>query len=208
MLNGRKFALPLVSAGFVSAVLTSLLLSILIFITPSSSAQLPPLPSLHDDGTIISVTPTPPTNIPLPTVEITSPHDGQQVPVGGLTIKGMSSDDEESVCQVYADVNDITPMRNVTGIGPGVGVDDDFSRWIFTYKDDYQLITQGANELTAKISCFAAGNPIPLSEWHTINVTGVNEGKIVAIPAEEQGEQATDSDGDEGEELEEEEEEE
>ena len=64
-----------------------------------------------------------------------------------------------------------------------------FSKWTFTYSQDYQLIKQGENELTAKISCFDNGdsdlNPFPapgaqtpsssspLSEWHTVNVTGV-----------------------------------
>ena len=54
----------------------------------------------------------------LPTVQITSIQDGQQVPPGELTIQGISSDDEEADCQVYADVNDVTPMRNVTAAGP------------------------------------------------------------------------------------------
>jgi hypothetical protein len=35
----------------------------------------------------------------LPTVQITSPQDGQQVPLGELTIQGISSDDEETDCQ-------------------------------------------------------------------------------------------------------------
>ena len=53
----------------------------------------------------------------LPTIQITSHQDGQQVPPGELTIQGISSDDEETNCQVYADINDITPMRNVTAAG-------------------------------------------------------------------------------------------
>ena len=50
-----------------------------------------------------------------PTLEITSPQDGQRLPVGEWTIQGTSSDNIESNCQVYADVNDITPMQNATG---------------------------------------------------------------------------------------------
>ena len=52
---------------------------------------------------------------------------------------------------------------------------EDFSKWTFTYTDQYQLIKEGANELTAKISCFGVNPPTgtPLSEWHTVNVTGV-----------------------------------
>lgn len=120
----------------------------------------------------------------LPTIQITSPQDDQQVPPGELTIQGISSDNEETECQVFADVNDITPMRNVTSVGSS-GQDNDFSKWTFTYTQNYQLIKPGENELTAKIRCleddssadsFPTGNPVAsnasLSEWHTINVTG------------------------------------
>ena len=75
-------------------------------------------------------------------------------------------------------------MRNVTAVGSS-GQDNDFSKWTFIYTQNYQLIKPGENELTAKITCldggnsgdsFPTGNPVasnaPLSEWHTINVTG------------------------------------
>jgi hypothetical protein len=52
--------------------------------------------------------------IPPRLLEIISIHDGQQVPAGELTIEGISSDDEETDCQVYADVNDITPLQKAT----------------------------------------------------------------------------------------------
>ena len=120
-----------------------------------------------------------------PTIQIVSPHDSQLVPPGELAIQGISSDNEETICQVYADVNDITPMPRVTAAGDS-GEALDFSKWTFTYTQDYQLIKEGENELTAKISCFDDGaldlNPFPtstaasdspLSEWHTINVTAL-----------------------------------
>jgi hypothetical protein len=66
----------------------------------------------------------------IPTIQITSPQDGQQVQPGELSIQGISSDDEETDCQVYADVNDITPMRNVTATGDSEE-DNDFSQWDF-----------------------------------------------------------------------------
>jgi len=134
-------------------------------------------------------TPSSPTGTGLPTIQITSVQDGQQVPPGELTIQGISSDTEDTDCEVSADINDITPMRNVTASGES-GDDEDFSTWTFTYTQDYQLISQGQNELTAKISCFndeeldlnsvpsgpGAATPAtsnPLNEWHTVNVTGV-----------------------------------
>lgn len=71
-------------------------------------------------------------------------------------------------------------------------------RWSFTYTEDYQLIKEGSNELTAKISCYAVNNPTPLSEWHTVNVTGVAAGQPIASPTEE--EPVPDTNEDEGEE--------
>ena len=157
--------------------------------------------SIYSNSPVVAQTPeslsssTSPTG--LPTIQITSPQDGQQVPPGELAIQGISSDDEETDCQVYADVNDITPMRNVTASGPSEE-DNDFSQWTFTYTQDYQLIKQGENELTAKITCSDDGefdlNPFPaagaqttsssspLSEWHTINVTGVAGASSAPLP--------------------------
>jgi hypothetical protein len=150
----------------------------------------------------------------LPTIQITSPQDGQQVPPGELSIQGISSDDEETDCQVYADVNDITPMRNVTAAGDS-DEDNDFSKWTFKYTQDYQLIKQGENELTAKISCSDNGdfdlNPFPttgaqatsssspLSEWHTVNVTAVQGAAAVpsSSPSSSDTEEIDETDNDE-----------
>jgi hypothetical protein len=135
-------------------------------------------------------TPSPPTTgTGLPTIQITSVQEGQQVPPGELTIQGVSSDTEDTDCEVFADANDVTPMQNVTAAGGG-GDDEDFSTWTFTYTEDYQTISPGQNELTAKITCLPDGeldldsSPAgldtgtavaggPLNEWHTVNVTGV-----------------------------------
>jgi hypothetical protein len=162
-------------------------------------AQVPPVPTSPeiDDETIAGIQPpttdssqsqlpqsatSPNTSIPpTPTIQITSHQDGSQVPVGELTLQGTSSDNQESNCQVYADVNDISPLQNATAAG--TNGDNDYSQWTFTYTQDYQLIVQGVNELTAKISCLDNVTAAPLSEWHSVNVTGVGGGAITPAPA-------------------------
>jgi hypothetical protein len=199
-LYSRKLFHPSVVAGFLATVL---LLSFMSVGNRAVFAQIPSIPSLpteedEDDTTADSdsqqslvtdslQSASNATNIPPPTIEITSLQEGERVPVGELTIEGVSSDDQESDCQVYADVNDVTPMRNVTAVDLGGGGDDDFSRWTFTYSEDYQLIKEGVNELTAKISCFGDGST-PVSEWHSINVTGGAAGSDTVSNTEDQTE--------------------
>jgi hypothetical protein len=163
--------------------LAALILTETLTTSKTALGQVPPEPSVPGGDPItdnqlpnIGDQPEPtqsatPTNLSSPTIQITSHEDGTQVPPGELTIRGTSSDNEESNCQVYADVNDITPLQNATAAGSsGIG---DYSQWTFTYTQSYQFITEGANELTAKISCFDSAATTPLSEWHSVNVTGV-----------------------------------
>ena len=49
----------------------------------------------------------------VPTVKITSPTKGQQVPAEELIMTGTSSDDAISDCTVYTDWNDLKPMQKV-----------------------------------------------------------------------------------------------
>ena len=102
-------------------------------------------------------------------LKITSHEQGQEVPVGELTISGTSTDNATSDCIVYADVNDIKPFQNATATGPGGA--NDYSNWTFTYTDNYQLITNGTNELTAKLSCVSS--PTNLTKWSSVIVVGV-----------------------------------
>jgi hypothetical protein len=165
-----------------------LVLSLIISLTTPISAQISPPSS--DNATEIqsmqSATPQP-TDTQQPTIEITSHQDGDEIQVGELTIQGISSDDEENNCQVYADVNDVKPLQNATAAG--IGGKNDFSRWTFTYTQDYQLIEEGVNELTSKISCFSSESPTatPLSKWHSVNVTGVKSS--IAGGGQEKGQQ-------------------
>src|SRR5919107_663288 len=102
-------------------------------------------------------------------IRITSHIPGQQVPVGQLTISGISTDNQTTDCQVSVDVNDIKPLQNATATGPG-GVND-YSTWQFTYTEDYQLIEEGVNELTSKLTCIS--NPPNIARYYSVNVIGV-----------------------------------
>ena len=181
VLYTRKFFYPSVVVGLIAVIL----LSVVSVTTTAVVAQIPTMPSLptedddeNDNQELSSTDNLTPTinssSIPPPTIAITSLEDGQEVPVGELTIEGTSSDNADSDCLVYADVNDIAPLQNATATG--TNGEDDYSQWTFVYTEDYQSITEGANELTAKISCFSGENSTPVSEWHSVNVTGVATG--------------------------------
>ena len=102
-------------------------------------------------------------------IKITSHEQGQEVPVGELTISGTSTDNATSDCIVYADVNNIKPFQKAIATGPGGA--NDYSTWTFTYTDKYHLITNGTNELTAKLSCVSS--PTNLTKWNSVIVVGV-----------------------------------
>src|ERR671910_11103 len=101
-------------------------------------------------------------------VKITSPAESQNLPIGELQISGTSTDNAATDCQVLVDVNDMKPFQKVTATGPGG--QNDYSGWSFKYTDAYHLITEGPNELTAKLSC--SDNDIK-PKWHTVNITGI-----------------------------------
>ena len=105
-------------------------------------------------------------------VKIDTPVDSTNLPAGDLTIYGTSSDDDTTNCQVYADWNDLKPMQNVSANGPK-GISD-FSKWSFTYTNNYHNIIEGQNELTSKITCYESG-PSASSKSYSINVTGTKE---------------------------------
>ncbi|MDQ4012212.1 MAG: hypothetical protein M3146_00630 [Thermoproteota archaeon] len=113
---------------------------------------------------------TPPTVGTMPTIKITSHISGQQVKTGPLTISGTSSDTSATNCQVYADWNDNMPFGKAVAAGPGGP--DDYSKWTFTYGNDYHPIKNGTNNLTSKISCDDGSTP--LTKWSSINLVGVN----------------------------------
>src|SRR5215210_7625568 len=107
-------------------------------------------------------------------IKITSPSTGQQVPTGELTISGISTDNVNTDCTVYADINNTKPFQKALATGPG-GLDD-YSTWTFAYTDDYHLITNGTNDLTSKLSCIddSNGGTANLTKSYSVNVIGVN----------------------------------
>src|ERR687889_561091 len=110
---------------------------------------------------------------PIIGIKITSPSTGQQVPVGQLTISGISTDNPTTDCTVYADWNNLKPFQTAVATGPG-GLND-YSTWSFTFTDKYHLITNGTNELTSKLSCIS--NPTNLTKWYSVNVIGLASGQ-------------------------------
>lgn len=105
-------------------------------------------------------------------VKITSHSLWQKVPVGELTISGMSADNQTTNCEVYVDVNDQKPFQNATATGPGG--ENDYSTWTFIYTDKYYLIQEGLNELTAKLSCIDNNNAAKVTKWYSVNIVGVS----------------------------------
>jgi hypothetical protein len=126
----------------------------------------------NDNSTANITTPVPASVdtplIPQPlSIKITSHTQNQTVPANRpLTISGVSSDNVNSNCTVYADWNDQKPLQHTTPTGPN-GIND-YSNWTFTYTGDYHLMTEGANELTSKLDC-GTGQV----KYYTVNVTGV-----------------------------------
>jgi hypothetical protein len=113
-------------------------------------------------------------------VKINYPIANQEVPVGKLNVSGSSTDTASEDCNVFVDLNDVKPFQNATATG--LGGKSDYSNWTFTYTEKYRLITEGKNELTAKLTC--NGNDLAnnngtsniaseKSKWYSINVTGI-----------------------------------
>ena len=152
-------------------------------------SRLPPLNNNNsniDSRTAGTTTPIPASIdtpiIPKPlSIKITSHIQNQTVPANKpLKISGISSDNINSNCTVYADWNDQKPLQQVTPAGPNGP--NDYTNWTFTYTSNYHVITEGANELTSKLDCGSG-----LTKYYTVNVTGIKEqqGQMVGASANE-----------------------
>jgi hypothetical protein len=113
-------------------------------------------------------------------VKITSPAKGQQVPIGGLTISGTSTDDPVDNCQVSIILNGVKPYQETIATGPGSesGKATDYSTWKYTFTPSYAVIKEGVNKITSKISC-SSSTPTSLAKWYSVNVTGVANTKML-----------------------------
>ncbi len=131
----------------------------------NSSQKIPSKPSLIDTQNISK---------PL-SIKITSLTQNQTVPANEpLKISGVSSDNANTDCIVYADWNDLEPMQKANASGPQ-GIRD-YSNWSFTYTSKYHLITEGTNELTSKLDCGSSssgGGGGSSVKYYTVNVTGI-----------------------------------
>ena len=102
-------------------------------------------------------------------IKILSPKSGKEIPVGNLTIFGISTDNEKSNCSVFVDWNNQKPFQQAKATGPYGN--DDYSSWTFTYSPSYHTVKNGLNDLTSKLECVE--NSKVTTKWHSINVTGV-----------------------------------
>lgn len=110
----------------------------------------------------------------LPGVKITSPTRGQQIPIGNtnnsvLTIKGVSTSNTNSHCEVYIIIDGIKPYQKT--LPTGQRGPNDYSTWKYQLDNGYAAIKPGSNKLTSKISC--AANPTNFTKSNSINVTGI-----------------------------------
>jgi len=105
-------------------------------------------------------------------VKVTFPKTNSTVPVGPLVVNGTSSDTSQTDCRVFIDSNDLKPMQNVTAAG--VNGTNDYSKWIFTFTQNYSLIDEGTNELTSKIVCLNGSLGNITTKFYSINVTGIH----------------------------------
>ena len=109
-------------------------------------------------------------------VKIAFPFKYQQVPTGEIPMFGSSTDNEITDCIIYADWNDNKEFKEVMPIGPGGH--NDFSTWMYTYTQKDHLITNGINDLTAKMICSV--DNINFTKYASIKVIGSSSEQILA----------------------------
>lgn len=107
----------------------------------------------------------------MPSVKITFPPVGQQVPIGNsITIFGSSKYNMTAAnsCAVYANVNNYG-FQKATSVGPRGN--NDYSSWMYTYLSNDRPITKGINLLDVKLSCNT--NSANTTVYNTTRVVGI-----------------------------------
>jgi len=150
--NFGHFIRLLTFAGAATALLTSCLLTGVSYAVLSSS-----LPAKN-----------------LPTIKITSPHKGQQLPVtGNIIVLGIASPPAAAKtntgCGVSVSLNGVKPYQKA--VATGHGGTTDYSSWRYAITPNYSAMKHGQNKITAKISCVAT--PTNLTKFNSVNVTGI-----------------------------------
>lgn len=160
-----KFKALIVAIVF--GVVLSIFFGHVILAAPEANAQQQILPNTNTNTSSLGV-------------KITSPAKGQQVPIGGLTISGTSTDDPVDNCQVSIILNGVKPYQETNATGPGSesGKATDYSTWKYTFTPSYAVIKEGVNKITSKISC-SPSKPTSLAKWYSVNVTGVANTKML-----------------------------
>jgi hypothetical protein len=101
-------------------------------------------------------------------LRITSPHNGQQVPMGNIVISGTSSSNVTNNCTVSVAVNGIKPYQQA--IPSGDKGTNDYSNWTFATTTKNTAIKEGINKISAKYYCPQNMN---LTKTNSVNVIGV-----------------------------------
>jgi hypothetical protein len=99
-------------------------------------------------------------------VKIDTPTDGKQIPIDeALLISGESSDDASTDCDVSVIVNNVKPYHGASASGSGGS--SDYSQWNFNLSSNYTQVKEGANRITAKLTCSPE-----ITKWYTVNLMG------------------------------------
>jgi peptidoglycan/xylan/chitin deacetylase (PgdA/CDA1 family) len=155
----------------ISVILVIAFSSLMIMLVPSTLANIS-YAQLPDSST--TSTPQPSSTLPDGAVTITSPEDGQKVPVGqDLEVTGTSMANAASDCKITR----VKPYQQALADGPRGA--NDYSQWSFTITSQYAPIQEGQNRIAAKISC---SNDPNLKQFAHVNVTGVASSSFSSPP--------------------------
>jgi peptidoglycan/xylan/chitin deacetylase (PgdA/CDA1 family) len=156
----------------ISVILVIAFSSLMIMLVPSTLANIS-YAQLPDSST--TSTPQPSSTLPDGAVTITSPEDGQKVPVGqDLEVTGTSMANAASDCKITR----VKPYQQALADGPRGA--NDYSQWSFTITSQYAPIQEGQNRIDAKISC---SNDPNLKQFAHVNVTGVASSSSSPLPS-------------------------